>query len=230
MLEWPAPASATLSAGLISEDGLIIAAGYSNGEVAVRSLMDGKTLAHLTINAHLSGDTLKEVEQSGLLSEENRAKVRQGAKTLEVGLGPMTMSVSPDAQWLALAMVDRSIKLINLVSGEVRDTLGNHRGRGQDLAFSPNSALLAVVEAGEYRALNVYQVATGERLINLSLNSQASPQLRPLSDGKGFATIDKGGRIFVHPVFQDWQDLVSYLAREFPERLTPNQRRAFFID
>ena len=34
----------------------------------------------------------------------------------------------------------------------------------------------------------------------------------------------------VHPVFQDVQDLIAYLAREFPEPLTPRQRRAYFIE
>jgi hypothetical protein len=31
-------------------------------------------------------------------------------------------------------------------------------------------------------------------------------------------------------VFENPQDLIAYLAREFPEPLTPQQRRAFFIE
>jgi WD40 repeat protein/cytoskeletal protein RodZ len=230
MLEWPAPGPVKLSAGYLAQDGSIMAAGFSNGEVVVRSLTDGKTILRRMLPVELSGDALKNAAENGLLSEEDAAKVRQGAKVLEVGLGALAMAISPDAKWLAVATLDRSIKLIDLASGEERRTATPYRGMGQDLAFSPNGALLAAVEVSDYRALNVYDVATGERLTSLSLGGQPSPRLIQLSSGQGFATIDKGGRILVHPIFQDWQDLVSYLAREFPESLTPKQRRAYFIE
>ena len=96
----------------------------------------------------LSGEALKNADRNGMLSEEDRAKVRQGAKVLEVRLGPNSMAVSPDSKWLAVAMPDRSVKLIDLRSGEMRDTRGGHRGIGQEIEFSPNGKLVAVVEAG----------------------------------------------------------------------------------
>ena len=43
-------------------------------------------------------------------------------------------------------------------------------------------------------------------------------------------TVDMAGLILVHPVFQDVQDLIAYLAREFPEPLTASQRRTYFIE
>ena len=96
--------------------------------------------------------------------------------------------------------------------------------------FSPNGELLAVIEAAEYRALSVYEVATGERLLSVSLGIQVSPRLRRLNNGQGFATLDQSGRILVHPVFENAQDLIAHLAREYPEPLTPAQRRAYFIE
>ena len=98
------------------------------------------------------------------------------------------------------------------------------------MAFSPNGKLLAAVESGDYRWLYIYDSATGERLADDSLGSQVSPNLARLENGRGFATIDRTGRIIVHPMFQDLEDLIAYLKDHFPEGLTPAQRRAFFIE
>ena len=230
LLDWPPPAGAKLSAADISPDGSLIAASYSNGELEVRSLADGNTLAKQTVNIKLTGETLKAAAQSPLLSDENRSRIRRGATELEVALGANRISLSAGGTHVALAMPDRTIQIIELATGKVQLAKGGQRGLAADLDFSPNGALLAAIEAAEYRAMNVYEVATGERLVSVSLSSQASPRLRRLNNGHGFATIDQTGRIMVHPVFQDVQDLIAYLAREFPEPLTPRQRRAYFIE
>jgi hypothetical protein len=196
----------------------------------VRSLSDGKVLARQTLRIRLSGDALKEASQAGLLSDADRAKLRAGLQTLDVALGPLTMAVSRNAKWLALAAADRSIRLIDLASGAASDPIQLNRRRPQQLAFSPNGAFVAAIETGEYRALNVYRVPTGEQMMSVSLGTQSAPRLHALQNGKGFATIDGGGRISVHPFFQDWRELIAYLGREFPDALTPRQRRMFFID
>jgi len=54
--------------------------------------------------------------------------------------------------------------------------------------------------------------------------------LARLENGQGFATIDRTGRIIVHPMFQNVEDLVAYLKEHFPDQLTPAQRRAFFLE
>jgi hypothetical protein len=98
------------------------------------------------------------------------------------------------------------------------------------MAFSPNGKLLAAVERGDYQALYIYDSTTGERLAGDSLASQVAPKLARLEDGHGFATIDKTGRIIVHPMFQEVEDLIAYLKEQFPDGLTPRQRRAFFLE
>jgi hypothetical protein len=230
VFEQLAPDSTKLSSAFISEDGSIIAASFSNGDTTVQSTTDSTMLMRQTLRVQLSGDNLKEMAQSGLLSGADRAKIREGAQTLEVALGAMTMAVSPDAKWLALGMPDGAIRVVNIVTGTPNKPIRLNRRRAQQLAFSPNSAFVAVIEAGEYRALNVYQTETGEHVMGLSLGSQSAAQLHALKNGKGFATIDTTGRIMVHPFFQDWRDLIAYLAREFPEALTTGQQRAFFIE
>ena len=65
--------------------------------------------------------------------------------------------------------------------------------------------------------------------MDLALNA-SSPNLVRLESGHGFATVDKSGRIIVRSTFTIVDDLVAYLKQNFPERLTPEQRRAFFIE
>jgi hypothetical protein len=67
-------------------------------------------------------------------------------------------------------------------------------------------------------------------LIDISLGGQTAPQLARLGTGGGFVTVDRGGLVLVHPVFEQESDLIAYLANKFPEALTPAQRRAYFIE
>jgi hypothetical protein len=74
-------------------------------------------------------------------------------------------------------------------------------------------------------------VTSGERIASLSLGAQPRAKLYTLPDARGFLTVsESGGLIVAHPLFENPRDLVDYLAREFPELLTPEQRRAYFIE
>ena len=230
VIDWPAPGGAKLSAAYISQDGARIAASYTTGELVVRSLPDGNIVANQIVTVRLSGEALKAAAQSPLLSDDDRAKIRQGAKEIEVRLGANRICLSADGQHIALAMPDRTVQIIDTATGAVRRTKGAQRGVGSDLAFSPNGELLAVVETGEYTALGVYEVSSGDRLISVLLRNQVSPRVHRLVNGEGFATIDRTGTIQVHPIFERTSDLIAYLAREFPDPLTPEQRRMYFIE
>ena len=67
-------------AALIAEIRSLLAASYSNGELVVRSLADGGTLARRTLAMKLAGDTLKAAAQSPLLSDDDRANVGLGRR------------------------------------------------------------------------------------------------------------------------------------------------------
>ena len=230
VLDWPAPEGHKLTAGYVTRDGGFAAASYANGELVVRALEDGRIHARQVVRTRLRGEALRAAEQSPLLSDDERAQIRRGATEVEVKFGASRIALSADGRHAALAMPDRSVQIVDLFTGNMRPTRTNQRGSAAALEFSPNGALLAVIESSEYQALQVYETASGERLASASLGSQVSPRLRALPDGRGFATIDQSGRILVHPVFESTGDLIAYLAREFPEPLTPAQRRAYFIE
>ena len=226
LLDWPAPAGAKLAAAYLASDGSALAASYSNGDLVVRSLADGSTLARQVVTMRLTGDTLKAAAQSPLLSDEDRARIRAGATELAVKIGANSISLAPGGKRAALAMPDRTIQIADLAGGPARVIRSSQRIG--ELAFSHDGSLLAAIEGSD---MNVYEAATGDRLVSVALRGQVGPRLRHLANGQGFATMDeKTGLIRVHPVFEDVQDLLRYLAREFPEPLTPEQRRAYFLE
>jgi hypothetical protein len=229
-LELPAPAGTTLASAYLSDDGKLIAITYTNGDLLVKAVEDGKTIAQHVIRAKLSGDVLRAAAQSPLLTEEDRATIRRGVKELEVKIGANRITLSPDGKWLALGMPNRTVQIIDLATGKVWNTKGANRAAINDLVFSPNGELIAAIEQSDYRALNIYEAGTGERLASISLGAHVSPRLVALPSGLGFATIEDGGRMAVHPIFQNAADLIAYLAREYPEPLTPNQRRTYFLE
>jgi len=225
------PSDAKITAAYLSLHGDLIALCDSKGRLTIQSIADGATVAQYLLTIRLQGSDLKAASDSRLLSVADRAKIRAGATELEVPLGANQLHISPDGTSIAVAMPDRTVRIINFRSGKKSVQLASQRAIAKDLDFSPHGRFLAVIEQGQYTALNVYEAATGMRIASIGLNSQpASPQLVSRDDGHGFITIDKGGRILVHPVFENDQDLIGYLAREFPENLTPAQRRAFFIE
>ena len=178
----------------------------------------------------LAGDVLKAAAQSPLLSDQDREKIRRGASELQIPAGANSLVISPDKTSLAVAMPDRTLRIVNLSTGESRALTRPQPLLAVEMDFSPNSKLLAAVERGDFQALYVYDVATGERIAGDSLGSQVSPKLARLENGRGFATVDRTGRIIVHPMFQNVDDLVAYLKEHFPDQLTPAQRRAFFLE
>jgi WD40 repeat protein len=226
----PAKPSAKPTAAYVSPDGGLIAATWSNGDLEVRSAADTSTLVKQTLTMQLGGNMLKAAAQSPLLSEEDREKIRRGATELEVRAGANSLSISPDRARLAVAMPDRTLRIIDLRTGESRQLTRPQPLLVMEIAFSPNGQLLGAVERGDYQVLYIYDLTTGERLAGDSLASQVSPKLARLENGHGFATIDKTGRIIVHPMFQKLEDLMVYLKEQFPDELTPMQRRAFFLE
>ena len=86
------------------------------------------------------------------------------------------------------------------------------------------------MEASDFKVLSVYDVDNGTRIAAISLGNQPGAKLFALANGHGFVTVDTGGRIVVHPVFENPEDFVAYLAKEFPDQLTPAQKRYYFIN
>jgi hypothetical protein len=128
-------------------------------------------------------------------------------------------------------MPDSSIKIIDLQTDKIRD-FAQPRAAIQEMRFSQTGNLLSVtqINLNGVNALIAYDVASGEPIASLSLGGRAEAKQFALPNGRGFFTIDKTGLIVVHPIFENSQDLTAYLAREFPERLTAQQRHVYFIE
>ncbi len=228
--DWPKESPVSWHYAFASTDRKLMAMNYANGDLVLRTIPDGRTVRRLKLTMKFSGAQLRLVAQSPVLSDEDRAKIRAGATELEVPAGANRLSISQDTRYLAAAMPNRTIKVVDLGSGEIREMDTGIEGIADAIVFSPSGHLLAAVERGGSSALNVYEVATGQRIASIPLTYQGGPKLARLSSGHGFAALDPTGRIVVDPIFDNPRDLIAYLAREFPEGLTPAQRRAYFVE
>jgi WD40 repeat protein len=141
------------------------------------------------------------------------------------------VALANDNIHLAAAMPNGPLKLIDLKTRAVRDIrLYGRNAVVEQLQFSPHGRLLATVERSDFKVLCVYDIEQGARIAAISLGNQSDAKLFALADGHSFVTIDTGGRIVVHPVFENPEDFMAYLAKEFPDQLTPAQKRLYFIN
>jgi WD40 repeat protein len=201
--DWPAPAGG-MGAAYIADDGARMAIGDNGGQITVRSVPDGNVLENLTLT---------------------------GANKLDAAVAARSIALAKDNVHLAAAIPNGSLKLVDLKTGAVRDIQPYGRGAVvEQLQFSPHGRLLAAVEASDFKVLSVYDVDDGARIAAISLGNQPGAKLFALANGHGFVTVDNGGRIVVHPVFENPEDFVAYLTKEFPDQLTPAQKRFYFIN
>ena len=228
--EWPRDELAPLASAAFSRKRDGVAFSRTDGSVTAYALADRRLTGRAKLAMNLSGAALKRAAGSSLLRDADREKIASGATELDVPVGANRLQLSPDGRHVAAALPDRTVKLIDLVTGETRTIGRGRRGPLRELAFSHNGALIAMIEQGDYVALYVHEVVSGQRIASISLSSQPNARLFPVPDGRALATVDDSGRILLHPVFEDPADLISYLAREFPGKLTPAQRRAYFIE
>jgi WD40 repeat protein len=226
----PARPPAQPAAAFVSLDGNLLAVSWSNGDLEVLSVDDSKIILKRTLAMRLSGNLLRAAAQSPLLTDADREKIQHGATEIEVPTGAGSLVISDDRSHLAVALPDRTLWMIDLATGVSRKIERRQLLRPAEMVFSPNGKQLATVEQGDYNAFYVYDVATGRQLASDSLGYQITPSLARLESGRGFATIDRTGRIVIRPMFEKVEDLMAYLKEHVPEELTPAQRRAFFIE
>ena len=228
--DWPAPAEG-MGAAYVGNDGTRMAIGDMGGHISVRAVPDGNVLEKVTLTASLSGQFLAAAVMNGKLSEQDMASIRAGATKVDVSAAARSIALAKDNVHLAAALPNGLIKLIDLKTGAVRDISPYGRGAVvEQLQFSPHGRLLAAVEKSDFSVLDVYDVDDGTRIAAISLSNQPGAKLFALANGHGFVTVDTGGRIVVHPVFENPEDFVAYLAKEFPDQLTPAQKRYYFIN
>jgi len=190
---------------------------------------DGSAIHTLDLTTRLNGAELAVAANRLKLPDKQLAAIRAGATELEVPLPILGIAMSADNTHLAATLPFGVVELIDLNTGSVRE-LRPVEGSATltQVRFSPHGGLLAMVAQGESRVLLVYDTTSAEPVARIGLGDQVDPALVALESGVGFATIGNG-HVLVHPVFEKAEDLIAYLAREFPDPLSPQQRRFFFI-
>ncbi len=214
----------------ISKDGRLIAIADKDGRLQVWQSSDGKVIYDSVLQEDLRGVRLAAALNSGKLSPDEMTAVLNGGRQLTKTLAAANLGFSADGKLLAIALPFGFVKILNLETKQMSEILTPQDSAVSELVFSAHNGLLGVHEVGKIEVREVFNVASGERLASISLSGQLEPKTFPLPDGHGFLTIEKFGHIIVNPVFEDDKDFIAYLAREFPEKLTPAQRRAYFLE
>ncbi|TAK47255.1 MAG: hypothetical protein EPO23_12515 [Xanthobacteraceae bacterium] len=198
------PPQGGVQSGYITDDGTRLVVGGNTGRVVIYDVAEGKVLQ--TLN----------------LPPPKKPDAPGGARAI---------TLARDNIHMAVALSDGALKIYDLNTGAARDIrLYGRNSLPEQMYFSPHSRLLAVVERSNVKVLGIYNVEDGSRIAAISLSNQPSAKLFPLSNGRGFVTVDPAGRIIVHPAFEESDDFIAYLAEEFPDRLTPAQKRFYFIE
>ena len=106
------------------------------------------------------------------------------------------LAFSRDGKLLASAGYDRTVRIWDAGTGQLKHTLQDHSDSVYGVAFSPDGTLLA--SAGADRAVKVWDVATGQRLYSLNEAADWLYAVAWRPDGKHLAAagVDKSIRIW----------------------------------
>ncbi|MBG1233903.1 toll/interleukin-1 receptor domain-containing protein [Aestuariivirga litoralis] len=214
----------------ISRDGTRLAIATDDHKLELLQMPEGNVLAKLDLQLDLSGGRLMDAVKAAKLDPKELASVSTGTKHVVKSFDTTAMAFSPDGKQLAIALPFGMIKLLDVATSKMTELPVPRDAQISEMIYSANGALLAVHEFRKTEVLQVYRIATGEQLADISLNEAYKPKIYALPDGHGYLTISETGHVVVNPVFEKDEDFIAYLAREYPDRLTPAQRRAYFLE
>ena len=106
-----------------SPDGKWLASGSADKTVRLWNVSSGAVLEH-------SGQERLDASHAGRILVGHRSRIQ-------------SLTFSPDGKWLASSGEDRTIRIWDLHTGELRNTLTAHRDLTQTVAFSPDGRFLA---------------------------------------------------------------------------------------
>ncbi len=154
-------------------------AAHASGVVAIAVSPDGQTLASASADC-----TVKLWRLWQLAPAEIRAGTKPILAAHLIGHSSMVTAVviSPDGQTLATGSRDKTIKLWNLKTGELRQTLTDHSDRILSLAISSDSQILASGSADN--AIKIWKLNGGELVQTLTDHVGAVNAVAISPDGK----------------------------------------------
>jgi eukaryotic-like serine/threonine-protein kinase len=103
------------------------------------------------------------------------------------------LAFSPDGEWLASASFDRTVKLSNSRTGEIRHSFDLHTGNVECVAFSSNGRRLA--SAGEDKTVRVWDATTGREMLGLRGHADRCGCVTFSPDGRRLASSSSDGTI-----------------------------------
>ena len=118
------------------------------------------------------------------------------------------VAVSPDGQTLASAGSDKTVRLWDLATGRLRQTLRGHQDVVSSLAFSPEGKLLASPSVDG--TVKVWDVAGGKELRSLTGHGTTVYCVRFAPDGQSLASAGDDGAVRV------WDVNTGHVVRAFP--------------
>jgi WD40 repeat protein len=150
---------------------------------------DGRTLAVGSFDHIFAVDLWDPITatRKGRLTDPGSPAARGPSKSAvqpkgEANFSVATVAFSPDDATLAAGCSDGVIRLWDIASGDLRQTLSGHVGVISRLAFAPDGRCLASL--GEDNALDLWHLATSQQLLKLDSRSQELHGLAFSSDGR----------------------------------------------
>ena len=177
------------------------------------------------------GSLLAAISGCGQLEVWNTSTGRRVGQLVSFGfvtnIGPVRFS--PDGKQLAVANStnDGQVTILDTATDQTVAVLTAHTRQVQDLAYSPDSALLAT--AGIDDTVRIWDARTGQELRELD-HPDAVNNVAFSPDGKSLATFDFDGTIRIWDACTACQNAGALLAiadKRITRKLTPYERQTF---
>ncbi|RWE25953.1 MAG: hypothetical protein EOS41_09595 [Mesorhizobium sp.] len=232
--------SSNLPQAILSPDGrLILAAGEDN---AGHILKTGGTELKALVG-HQDRITAAAFNPDGRLvatgSLDHTARIWSTADGANVGIleghtGAVTVvAFSPDGQSLLTGSRDGTVRIWGVPGGPERAVLRGHSGAVDSARFSP-SGLYVVTASSKDHTVRLWSTQSARQIAVLGGPDEAA--VRPgftraafSSDGTQVAIVSGEEIVRIVRLFRTPKDLIDFARRAVPRRLTPCERRSFFL-
>jgi WD40 repeat protein/class 3 adenylate cyclase len=230
-------AEGVLRKALFSPDGQLVLTA-SNDNVAQLWRIDGVKLSALT--GHTNRITEAAFSSDGRLiataSLDGTARIWSAADgtvvaTLKGHSERLTdVAFSHDDQSIVTTSRDGTARIWRVNDGAGLMVLRGHAGGVGSAAFSPNGSLV-VTTSSQDRTVKLWDVSSGREVAALADKQEEPGTTRASfsSDGTHLAVVSGDQSVRIVRVFPTSQDLIDYAHEMVPRKLTPCERRSFFL-
>lgn len=143
-------------------------------------------------------------------------------------LGLTAAAFHPEGHKVVTASADSTLRVWDLPSGKLLHTLSGHKGIPYAVQWSPDG--LHILSIATDQTARLWSGRTFLRLTeyNFPLHIQFRPAFSP--DGQLLAVPGPRGSVYLYPLLPDGQALIDFAHEKDLPPLTPQQKRAFFLE